>query len=157
MQCLLDTVDSPKYHFSSLKNLYSWRLSAVFHLRFRSSTVMRRPRAVNPRSHPQWTHQCRHHHQWPAATRAVFTIPVGAVPSVSNYPIENVISVQSNHFALGHSEHEVPNTASAVISVQLSARHLNTQRRQCTKSQALELEDHPSLLFNGFQCEPFNT
>ena len=31
------------------KNLHSWRLSAVSHLRFRSSTVMRRPKDSEPK------------------------------------------------------------------------------------------------------------
>ena len=87
------------------------------------------------------------------ATRAIFNIHNSSgctLQCLKLHPIGHVISVQSYHFALRYSEHEVSNKASAVISVQLSARHLRTQCRQCTKSQALELEDHPSHQFSGF-------
>ena len=171
MQCLLDTVDSPKtvvrtsqftiqtVSLQSTKNFTVGGSVQSLTCAFEARQWCDVHSAVSPKSHPQWTHQCRHHHQWwhSCHTSSIHSSSGCSSQCPKLHLIGHVISVQSNHFAVRHSEHEVPNKASAVISVQFSARHLSAQCRQCTKSQALKLEDHPSLEFSGFQYEPLNT
>ena len=109
-QCLLDTLDSPKtvvrtspftIQAGSLQfteKLYSWRLSAVSHLRFRSSTVIRRPIGSEPKITSTMDSSVSSSSSVASdtvATRAVFTIPVDAVPSVSNCIRKDMSSVFS--------------------------------------------------------------